>query len=218
MSDYFIYLDETGTPDYSHSGGNELPYFGFGSVIYSGEHGSAIWDAHVLRASLEDRGVATPHGFHAKNDTWATRSEVFALIAQHKLSFDATLLYKDNACGYVKEEGKARLYKMALYLHLKYLCTEVFSPGDRLYVVLATISTKSFRESAKVAFVDIVNQMPQQITPCFWDSDSAWGLQAADYLLWATQRRIKGKPIAQDVQWIQPSTNSVRFPWGTRKR
>lgn len=184
MADYFVYMDETGTLDFGPpSSPTESPYFGFGSVIYPGEHGDAIWDGHVLRASLEARGVHTPRQFHAKDDSWNTKSEVFALIAAQAPRFDATLLLKERADAQIVASGKPSLYRAALLLHLEFLCAEVFAEDDHLYAVVATIGTRAMKTAAAAAIDDVAAQMPQEVTACFWDSSSTWGLQVADYLL-----------------------------------
>ena len=215
MADYFVYMDETGTVDFGPPASKtESPYFGFGSVIFPGEHGDLVWDGHILRASLEARGVHIPSQFHAKNDSWSTRSEVFSLIAAQAPRFDATLLLKENAYPNVVAAGKPRLYKMALYLHLKYLCTRVFARDDTLYVIVATIGTRATKTAAADAIADVAAQMPQDVVACFWDASSTWGLQVADYLLWARQREISGRPIAMYETHIAPLIETTFFPWG----
>lgn len=215
MSEYFVYMDETGTLDFGPPrSATESPYFGFGSVIFPGEHGDVIWDGHVLRASLESRGVKIPSQFHAKNDTWETRGDVFSLIASQAPRFDATLLRKERAQAKVIAAGKPRLYKIALYLHLKFLCQKVFSREDSLYVVVATIGTRAMKTAAEAAIIDVAAQMPQNVVACFWDSASTWGLQVADYLLWARQRELSGRPLSIYDSHVQPLVKSTFFPWG----
>lgn len=215
MADYFVYMDETGTLDFGPPRSpTESPYFGFGSVIFPGEHSAAVWDGHILRAALESRGVRIPSQFHAKNDSWETRGDVFAVIAGQSPRFDATLLWKEKALPRVVASGKPRLYKLALYLHLKYLCAHVFDRHDRLYVVVATIGTKAMRTAAAAAVDDVAAQMPQEVTACFWNSSSTWGLQVADYLLWARQRVLLGKPVNVYATHIEPLVETTFFPWG----
>lgn len=218
MADYFVYMDETGTLDFGPPRSpTESPYFGFGSVIFPGEHSEAIWDGHVLRASLESRGVRIPSQFHAKNDSWSTRGDVYAVIAGQRPRFDSTLLWKQNAYPRVVAGGKPRLYKIALFLHLKFLCEKVFAREDRLYVVVATIGTKAMRSAASAAVDDVAAQMPQDVTACFWDSSSTWGLQVADYLLWARQRVLQGKAVNVYETHVEPLVESTHFPWGGPK-
>src|SRR5699024_10559986 len=215
MAEYFVYLDETGTLDFGPpKSSTESPYFGFGSVIYPGEHGDAIWDGHVLRAALESRGVRIPSQFHAQDDSWDTRGDGFSLIAGQAPRFDTTLLLKQRAYASVVAAGKPRLYKLALYLHLKFLCQRVFTPEDDLYVVVATIGTKAMKSAAAAAVEDVAAQMPQHVVACFWDASSTWGLQVADYLLWARQRVLSGRQMAVYDSHVAPLVKSTFFPWG----
>ncbi|WP_367260421.1 DUF3800 domain-containing protein [Trueperella pyogenes] len=52
------------------------------------------------------------------------------------------------------------------------------------------------------------------VSPCYWDSRSVWGLQAADYLLWATHRQMMGRSIRNHADDIESLTASRRLPWG----
>lgn len=219
MAEYYVYLDETGTLDFGPpSSDSESPFFGFGSAIFPGEHGDAIWEGHRLRSALESRGVKIPTQFHAKDDTWETRGAVLSLVARLAPRFDATFLLKQNAFPDIVAAGKPRLYKIALFLHLKYLCTRVFMPKDRLYVVVATIGTRAMKSAAEAAIQDVAAQMPQHVVECFWDASSAWGLQVADYLLWACQRRIMGRPLAAYDRDVAPLVATTFFPWGKTVR
>lgn len=197
MAEYFVYIDETGALDFLEPRtASDSPYFGVGSVSFKGNHPNVLWDMLALRLSLEEQQVWLPKGFHAKNDTIKTRAKVFSVIGQSQLDFHATFLYKAKAHDYVQEAGEMRLYKLALYFHLSWLCKRIFAKDDHLYIVLATFSAKSEKAAAKSALYDISKQMPQQITPCYWDSASSVGLQVADYMLWGLQRRMFGKKIS----------------------
>lgn len=215
MADFFVYIDETGTLDFlPPRSPTESPYFGFGSATFPGEHQDAIWQAHTLRVSLQDRNIPIPSQFHAKDDSWETRREVFTIINEQNPRFHATFLRKENAFDRVKQRGKERLYKQALFYHLRNLCVNYFEPNDHLYVVLATFGSKKLKEAAQDSLADIAAQMPQQITPCYWDANSAWGLQAADYLTWGVQRHVLGKPPHFYSELIAPLVEEAAFPWG----
>ncbi len=41
-----------------------------------------LWQGLQLRCALEQRGLKLPKGFHAKNDSHATRDEVFAVVGE----------------------------------------------------------------------------------------------------------------------------------------
>lgn len=214
--DYFVYLDETGVPDFeSPKTPDDFPYFGVGSATYAGDHSQENWDAQILRLALEERGLSVETQFHAKNDVWPIRNEVFSLIAMQAPRFDATFLRKERAYGYVRDAGKMRLYKLAFYLHLKQLLTLAIPHDAKVYIIVATIGTNAIRATARAAVEDIATQMPQRTVACYWDSRSVWGLQAADYLLWATQREIMGRTTGRHANAVEALTFSKRFPWGT---
>ncbi|MEW6875094.1 DUF3800 domain-containing protein [Trueperella pyogenes] len=213
--DYFVYLDETGTLDFdSPKTPSDFPYFGVGSATYIGDHSQENWEAQVLRLSLEERGLSVEKQFHAKDDVWPIRDEVFSLISMQKPQFDATFLRKDRAYWYVQNAGKMRLYKLAFFLHLKRLLTRAIPQDAKVYIITATIGTKAIRATARSAIEDIANQMPQVAVPCYWDSRSVWGLQAADYLLWATHRQMMGRSIGNHADDIEALTVSRQLPWG----
>jgi hypothetical protein len=79
MTDVFIYADETGDLDMTGARGTST-YFGFGTAVLLDDHGHQLWQGQQLRCALEAKGVRLPAGVHAKNDSHATRDEVFDLI------------------------------------------------------------------------------------------------------------------------------------------
>ncbi|MBS9532385.1 hypothetical protein KIH27_02140 [Mycobacterium sp. M1] len=218
MADVYMYADETGNLDYegvpSSKGGGASAYFGFGTAVFSQGHGEHLLDALHLRAECEAQGANLSKGFHAYDDSKRTRSLVFELIRQQAPRFDATFLYKANAYPYVKQAGEMRLYKMAWFLHFKEIATQVCGPNDRLFVIVGEFGTAKRRIQAKEALKDVCSQMDRQIILCIWTAASAWGIQAADYGLWATQRILEGKPCQWYQSCVQPTLHSVFKPWG----
>lgn len=216
MADVFVYADETGNLDYdAENKAGATTYFGFGTAIFEGEHSDALWDGHVLRASVEADGHRLPKGFHAKNDMWGIRAPMLSLLAQQAPRVDATFLYKANAYDYVKARGWEYLYKYAWFMHLRYLCEHVFGPDDHLYVVVATLGTNKRQTIAREAVQDVCDQMPQrEITLCIWDASTSWGLQVADYALWAVARNLEGNSLRDYDRDIAPLVKSCYAPWG----
>lgn len=210
-----MYADETGDLDTSGSTGTST-YFGFGTSVFAGEHGHALWQGLQLRCMLEQRGVKLPKGFHAKNDSHATRDEVFAVIGAQTPRFDTTFLLKSNAFPRVKDAGKLRLYKLAWFQHFRKIITEVSAPGDTVYVIAATLNVKSKLESAHTALDDVCSQFANDrtITLCVWDAPSSWGVQVADYGLWATQRVLENRECSWYESFVLPTLKSLNTPWG----
>jgi Protein of unknown function (DUF3800) len=214
MTDVFMYADETGNLDYNVAGGGSR-YFGIGTATWHGEPGEHPWQAERLRFGHAAAGIECPKGYHAADDTRRTRTEVYQIIKDQAPRFDTTFLAKDNAYPSVRTRGQTYLYQLAWFLHFKEIARQVTQPGDSLYVAVATLGTAS----RKTAFQTAINQVCAQVKPylrdvtvAHWDSASAWGLQVADYGLWAVQRRIE----RQDEQYmwaVQPSLASQFLPW-----
>ena len=216
MADVYIYADETGNLDFdgaSKQGGSA--YFGFGTAVFRKDHGEYLWRGLRLRASLEQQGVTLPKGFHAVNDSNRTRALVFEELHAQKPRIDATLLLKANAYDYIRRAGEMRLYKMAWYLHFKHVAAQVSAEGDTLYVIVSTLSTKARQTQASAALRDVCAQMKRESVLCVWDAGTSWGLQIADYALWAIQRRADGGAGTWWDDYVRASATSMFFPWST---
>lgn len=198
-----MYADETGDLDMSGSPGAST-YFGFGTATFVGQHGAEIWDGFELRARLTQRGLHLPKGLHAVYDTPATRNEVFGVIAQQNVRFDTTFLRKGNAYQSIKNAGQLYLYKLAWFLHFKYVVEQVTAPGD------------TQTGSARAALQDVCGQFSynRTIVLCVWDAATSWGVQVADYGLWATQRVVEGRSCPWFDPVVKPRLASKFAPWG----
>jgi hypothetical protein len=163
---------------------------------------------------FEREGRHLPRGFHAKNDTWPTCLSVLEEVGAQRPRFDFTLLNKENATAKVKDQGGLYLYQLAWYLHFKEIGTQVAGPDDDLYVVVASFGTKRRASQARGAIADVCEQIDRQISLCVWDAPTAWGLQLADYGLWAVQRHLARADLAAYYSAIHPLTRSLFTPWG----
>jgi hypothetical protein len=79
-------------------------------------------------------------------------------------------------------------------MHFKEIARQVTSPGDTLYVAVATLGTAARRTAFKQAIERVCEQTAprlREVVVAHWDSASSWGLQVADYGLWAVQRHIE---------------------------
>lgn len=215
VADVYMYADETGDLDMAGSPGSST-YFGFGTAAFPDGHGQQLWEGLQLRCRLEKAGLHLPRGLHAKNDSHSTRQQVFDLIAQQKPRFDTTFLVKSKAYDVVKSAGEIRLYKLAWFLHFKEIARQVSKPGDTLYVIAATLGTKRKATSARDALRDVCTQVAtdRDIVLCVWDASSTWGVQVADYGLWAVQRDLEGRPCAWLPTHVGPTLQSLFCPWG----
>lgn len=216
MSNVYMFADETGNLDYNVAGGASR-YFGIGTATWLGDHGAYLWQATELRFKHAQAGIELPAGYHAVNDSNATRKEVYDLIQSQAPRFDTTFLAKTKAYSYVRAKGESYLYQMAWYLHFKKVAGYVTSPGDMLYVAVATLGTKA----RKRAFQQAIDQVCALHGPpwatvvvAHWDSGNCWGLQVADYGLWAVQRRLE-RGDNKYMAAVQPTLRSEFLPWGS---
>jgi hypothetical protein len=127
--------------------------------------------------------------FHASEDPQAVRDEVFDLLDRAAFRVDATILEKRKAQRHLQTQRA--LYKMAWFLHFKYVAPNIASSTDRLFVAASSLGTKKKRGQFHNAVDDVV----QQVSPChshwvaFWPMESDPCLQVADYCTWAIQRK-----------------------------
>ena len=216
-----MYADETGDLDFSGNPASAA-YFGIGTATFAGSHGSALAQGLELRCALEAVGVELPRGFHAKNDSHRTRAEVFEALRMQAPRFDTTFLAKSGAYPYVQKYDKTRIYKLAVYMHLKWILPRILSPLDSAYVILGSLQTSGKRSAIREAVADVCMQVAglanTGIAPCIWDAPSSWGIQVADYGLWAVQRDLEGRPCEWLDTCVKPTLASTFMPWGRDER
>ncbi|MHB1164334.1 MAG: DUF3800 domain-containing protein [Candidatus Nanopelagicales bacterium] len=214
MADHYLYLDETGTLDFESRPGEA--YFGVGTAHFAGDHRDAIWAGHQLPVNLEASGIRLPKGLHAKDDSHPTRAEVYSVLAEQPVRFDATLLRKEKAYDIVQRAGKVRLYKLAVWMHLKYVIPRVASRSDRVFMVAGRLQTSSHRDAIRHAVDDVCAPVgfEQEVIPCIWEAQSSWGIQAADYALWRIQRVAEGKRVPDYTDKIEDQVDTTYYAWG----
>ncbi len=102
-----------------------------------------------------------------------------------------TLLEKSKAELHLQTEPA--FYKIAWYLHFKYVAPRVVTVDDRLLVAAAELGTRKRRGLLLNALQDVVRQVAVCKTHqvAFWPDQSEPCLWAADYYLWAVQRKYE---------------------------
>lgn len=210
-----MYVDETGDLDYS---GNPRAsaHFGIGSATFSGSHGKELGEALELRCQLESDGLSLPRGFHAKDDSHRTRDDVFGLLREQGPRFDVTLLNKSRALPRIKTASVTYRYKLAIYLHLRWVIPKVAPTAGNVFVILGSLQTAGKREAVRAAVADVCAQVDlplARVIPCIWDAPSSWGIQVADYGLWAVQRGAEGRPCIWLEPCVKPTLASDFRPW-----
>lgn len=79
----------------------------------------------------------------------------------------------------------------------------------------ATLGTKARKRAFQKAITDVCEQGAPagcRVVVAHWDSATSWGLQVADYALWAVQRQLE----RGDATWmhaVEPTLLSCFLPW-----
>ena len=218
MANVYMYADESGNLDYNVSASGSR-YFAIGTATWTGDPAEHLWQGERMRSGHAEAGVECQRGYHAVDDTRSTRTEVYNVIKDQAPRFDTTFLAKANAYPSVRVRGQAYLYKLAWYLHFKEIARQTTQPGDTLYVAVATLGTASRRTAFKQAIDEVCGQVKprlRNVVVAHWDSATCWGLQVADYGLWAVQREVE----RDDSRWmwaVQPTLASRFLPWGAAR-
>jgi hypothetical protein len=187
MARKYLFADESGNFDFSRGQGASK-YFILATMT-TGDCRVGD-DLLKLRRELAWQGKGLETQFHAAEDEQVIRDEVFRILAGGGFRIDATILEKSKAQPSIRPDN-ARFYKMAWYLHLKYLAPRIARESDELMVVGASVGTKKKRQIFHLAVQDVV----WQVTPTLnykvacWNGPTEPCLQAVDYCCWAIQRK-----------------------------
>lgn len=212
MKTVHIWADELGTTSYNDQ---QQPYFGFGTIASHSPLGELAQAAEALRHNLAADGVDMTKGFHCRDDKFSTRSAFFPIVKEHAGEFQATLLKKQNAYASVRAKGDMYLYRLAWKLHIQFLARRYLTTAERLHVVVGSFSTHNRAAQARDAVRQVCAELNAAITVSVWDAHSSIGIQAADYCLWATYQRLKGKSETWHVNYVEPIKGGpVFYPWG----
>lgn len=207
--DKYVFADEAGNFDFSLNQG-ATRYFVLCTV--SADSCEVGDDLLRLRRELGWKGLHLDKVFHASEDPQAVRDEVFELLRQSSFRVDATILEKRKAQPQLRSERP--LYKMAWFLHFKYVAPRVATRSDRLFVVAASLGTKKKKSAFHVAVDDVVHQ----VAPChsyrvaFWPMESDPCLQVADYCTWAIQRKWE-RQDTRSYDLIKSKVRSEKDIW-----
>lgn len=209
--DVWIYLDESGTPDFD-LGPASSRYFAIGGAVFHGGHGAVLEDFVAARSSRN----ALAGGFHAYADSTATKAVLFEVMERSSGSYAFTFLAKANAYPSIQRRPKIWLYQYALYVHLKAAIPTFSRPGDVVHVVAAHISMGAKQVAVEQAVDGVCRQFSgdRVVVPHIWKSPTSAGLQIADYALWAVQRSVvQGRPCHQYTKVVEPRQRFCSFPW-----
>lgn len=198
MARKYLFADESGNFDFKdhHRYPGASKYFAVGTILFDNEEDrkALARDMLDLRHTMIDNGLPLNGSFHATEDKQAVRDGVFEVLSRNEFKADVTILEKARAQPHLYSSDD-RFFQYAWYFHFKYFARGYFQPDDDLTVMTATLGTKAkqrlFRESVENVisqFTDFRVKRRVLSHPCASD----FGLQAADYVLWAVMRDVEG--------------------------
>jgi hypothetical protein len=190
-------------------------YFILGLLDVANPH-ELVQDLSALRArlladpyfsgvpSMQTSARKTALGFHAKDDVAEARREVFNCLLRHELRFHAVVREKRKVLAYVRQrnerESSYRYNPNELYdLTVSRLFRDKLHKADGYSIAFAKRGT-SDRTAALMAALRLAQRRFYQkygiesraeIGIRAQASTDSAGLQAADYFLWALQRRMR---------------------------
>lgn len=183
----YVFLDEAGNVDFSSKPGASR-YFIVTSVTLDD---CAIGDdLTALRRELMWEDTALGDHFHATEDRQQIRDLVFGVIGHHAMRIDATVIEKSTVAAHLARDTP-RLYKTAIFQHLRHLLPELAADGSTLMVICAALGNRHEQAAHAEGIRDVIRQVlplasarhamtPTVADPC---------LQVADYCCWAIQRK-----------------------------
>lgn len=159
-----------------------------------------------LRRELAWRGQVL-ESFHAVDDRNPVRSHVYDLIAKSNLRIDVTALHKPRAQRHLSSDP-AYFYKMANFLHFKYVIPQVTGFKDDLMVVASSLQIKRKRTALHNSVRDVVRQVSPttRFVTAWHKNDTDPCLQLADYGAWAVQRSLE----RSDDSWLNVIRHNVQ--------
>jgi hypothetical protein len=189
----YVFADESGTFVRSRSS-NVSRYFYVGTLHVEDE--DALGRLRSVMSLLRDSLVWNSQGlnsyFHASEDTVPVRRAVFAMLAEVDFRFDVTMVDKGKAPPEYRQP--ADLFAFTWKEHLVNLAPRIVAPDDELVLIAADLGTRkqrvANRRTIETAMRAANRHESRWILAC-WPSASDFTLQAADYCLWALQRRAE---------------------------
>ena len=162
-------------------------------------------DLQALQRELAWQGTVI-ESFHASQDKNPVRDQVYDLIAQSNIRIDATALDKRKTEPSIAS-NPAYFYKLANFLHFKYVVPRVTTRTDDLMVVASSLQMKKKKGALHEAVRDVVYQVSptHRFVTAFLSNATDPCLQLADYAAWAVRRKLE----ANDAHWYNIISNNV---------
>ena len=183
----YVFLDEAGNFDFSGRPGASRHFIVTSVTVDDCRVGT---DLAELRREMMWRDIALGDHFHATEDRQQVRDIVFDVIGRHAMRIDATVIDKATVATHLARNAM-RVYKTAIYQHLRHLLPELVEDGSAIMVVSAALGNRHEQAAHAEGIRDVIRQVlplggarhamaPAIADPC---------LQVADYCCWAIQRK-----------------------------
>lgn len=196
MARVYVFADEAGTFAFNTNPSSGRYFILTTVTMQDCSFGNDLLE---LRRQMAWRGIDI-EAFHATEDLQAVRDEVFDVLKDIPCRVDCTVLDKRKTLP--RLQTRDSVYKLAWYLHSKYVIPRVTRPGDELLVTAASLGTKSERRVFTAQLKDVMQQVGnrRKWKVAFWPASTDPCLQIADYFSWAVQRKWeRGDPRSYDL-------------------
>ena len=184
----YIFLDEGGNLDFSDKGSE---YFTLTGVLMKRPF-SIDPPLTNLRFDLIEAGVELEE-FHAAEDRQATRNQVFSCITSNLDSGRADSVIVEKRKTHPKLQDPHRFYPEMLGYLLRWMVNEESLDSTSEVIVVTDVLpvNKKRRALEKAVKTTLKKMLPPSASHrvMHHDSRSCCGLQVADYLNWAVQRK-----------------------------
>jgi hypothetical protein len=169
-------------------------------------------ELRALQRELAWSGIVI-EAFHAKDDFPATRRLVYDLISNSDVRIDATCLEKRKTEPKIAADS-GYFYKLATFLHFKWVIPHVANRSDDLMVVASALTMKKKKVALHASVKDVVDQVSptRRFVTAFIQNSTDPCLQIADYAAWAVQRKLE----MGDSTWLEmimPNVVSIFEPY-----
>lgn len=184
----YIFIDEAGNFDFSTKG---TRYFLLGCITKERPF-HAGHELNELKYDLVEKGIDLEY-FHAAEDQWATRNEVFEIICNHlEGAFYDSVVVEKRKTGPALQAPEKFYPKMLGYL-LRYVLERYQLSIYREVIIFTDCIpvNKKRKVVEKVIKETLAKMLPTSARYRIYhhDSKSNFDLQIADYFSWATYRK-----------------------------
>lgn len=183
----YLFVDESGDFDFASTGSR---YFIFGVLSTPNPNALTVSLANLRYELLE--GGQEIECFHATNDRQAVRDSVFRVL-RDCTPFDLDFLVVEKARIPAEEREPTEFYPRFGNSLVERVLARYEDDDSRIIVITDRLPIKRHRNAVEKAFKTAIRQMlgSRAFTIVHHPSSAHGALQAADYCLWAVQRKWK---------------------------